>query len=82
VGPQDRTAYRDTASLDSIQRAKGSGRESFSPDKAVFMRVGVYEAAESAVFGGHFRLDAAPGVVVAGDDNLPFTEMPMRSSCS
>ncbi len=34
------------------------------------MRVGVNQAANGAVLGGNLGLDAAPGVVVARDDNL------------
>ncbi len=35
------------------------------------MRVGVNQAANSAMFGGNLGLDPAPGMVVARDDNLP-----------
>src|SRR5258707_793040 len=62
---------RDAPPLDSIRRTISAGGERLSLDESIFMRVGEYEAADSAVFGGNFRLDAAPGVEVARDDNLP-----------
>src|SRR4029077_18884464 len=61
---------RDAAALNSIGRAEGAGGECLSLIKPIFMRIGEYEAADSAVFGSNLGLDAAPGVVVAGDDDL------------
>src|SRR6266849_3565862 len=60
----------DAAALHSIRRAIGAGGKSLSADKSILMGIGVNQAADSTVFGGNFGLDAAPGVVVARDDNL------------
>ena len=62
---------RDAAALHSIRRAIGPGRECQALDKSVLMGVGVNQAANGAVFGCNLGLDAAPGVVVARDDDLP-----------
>src|SRR6266436_427419 len=61
---------RNAAPLNSIGRAEGAGGKCLSLIKSVFVRIGEYEAADSAVFGSNLGLDAAPGVVVTGDDDL------------
>ncbi len=61
----------DAAALDPIERAKRSGGKCFAADEPILMRVGVNQAANGAVLGRNFGLDAAPGVVVTRDDNLP-----------
>ncbi len=61
---------RNAAALDTIQGAIGAGGKSLSLSESVFMRVGIDEATDSAVLGGNLGLDAAPGMVVAGNDNF------------
>src|SRR5258708_9309944 len=58
---------RNAAALDSIQRAIRSGGKSLSLSESVFMRIRVDEATDSTVLSSNLGLDAAPGVVVAGD---------------
>src|SRR5260370_18947553 len=60
----------DAAALDAIGWAIGASRISFTLDESIFMRIGEYQAADGAVLGRDFGLDAAPGMVVARDDNF------------
>src|SRR5229473_2531897 len=60
----------DASALHTIGWAEGAGGKCFALDEPVFVRIGEYEAADGAVFGGNLGLDAAPGVEVAGDDDL------------
>src|SRR5580700_9985462 len=50
----------DAAALHAVGRAIRSGGESFSLYEAIFVRVGINNAADGAMLGGDFGLDAAP----------------------
>src|SRR5208282_1620844 len=60
---------RDAAALHAIFRAVGTLGENIALGEAVFMRVGKNQAADGAMFGGDFWFNAAPGTVVARDDD-------------
>ena len=57
----------DAAALHAVAIAPGALREHLAHEVAVVVRIGVDDAAHRAVFGGHLRLDAAPGPAVARD---------------
>ena len=61
---------RDAPALHTVRGTKRSGRKGFAMDESILMRIGVDEAAYRAVLGGDFRLDSAPRVIVASDDDL------------
>ncbi len=63
---------RDAAALHTIRRTIGSFGEGLTGHEAIFMRIGVDQAADGTVFSRHLGLDAAPGVVITSDDNLAF----------
>ena len=62
----------DAAALDSVFRTPRALRKCFALREAVFVGIGINQAADGAVFGGDFRLDAAPGMVITRDDDFSF----------
>ena len=62
---------RDAAALHTIERPIRSARKRLSFDKTILMRIGINQAPHGAVLRGNLRLDAAPGMKIARDDNLP-----------
>ncbi len=58
------------APLHAVLRPHRALREHVAPEVAVVARVRVDEAPDGAVLGRHLRLDAAPGVPVAREDDL------------
>ena len=60
----------DAAALHTIRRTVGSFGKGLTGHEAIFVRIGVDETTNRAMLGRHFGLDAAPGVVIASDDNL------------
>ncbi len=57
------------AALHAVGRAHGAFGEYVIVGVAVVSRIGVNEAADGAVLGGDFGLDAAPGIAILGDDD-------------
>ena len=58
------------AALRTILGTPGSRRKRIAFHKSVFVRIGINQAAHRAVLGRDFRLDAAPGMKIAGDHDL------------
>ena len=60
------------AALRTIGRPPAALRIRVALIIAVVARVGINQTADRAVFSRNLRLDASPGVAIAGDDDLPF----------
>ena len=61
-----------TAALYAVARTPGALRKNLTREIAVLMRIRVNDAAYSAMFGGHFWLDAAPGCAIACNHDCAF----------
>ena len=61
---------RDAAALHAVLGPPGACGERLALKETVLMRIGIDQAADRAMLGGHFRLDAAPGMEVARDDDF------------
>src|SRR5262249_45479833 len=63
---------RDAAPLNAIAGAPRSCRKCLAGFEAIFVGVGIDQAADGPVFGGYLGLNTAPGAAVLGNDNGAF----------
>ena len=61
---------RNAAALHAILGAPRAFGKGVALHKSIFMRVGINQATDGAMFGGHFWLDAAPRMKITGDHDL------------
>ncbi len=60
------------AALHAVARTPRACRKSFALLESIFVRIGINQAANCAVFRRNFRLDAAPGMAVLGNHDRAF----------